>query len=73
MAPAVKRRRVDQVGEITFDPDARQEYLTGFHKRKQQRKQNARDAAVKREKEDRTRERRQVRQYFIRSVRWVVG
>ena len=73
MAPAAKRRRVDQVGEITFDPDARQEYLTGFHKRKQQRIQNARDAAVKREKEDRTRERRQVRQHFIRSVRWVVG
>ena len=60
MAPALKRRRVDQVEEITFDPTARQEYLTGFHKRKQQRIQNAKDAVAKREKEERVRERRQV-------------
>lgn len=61
MAPATKRRRVDQPEEITFDPSARQEYLTGFHKRKQQRIQNARDTAAKKEKEDKVRERKQVR------------
>lgn len=60
MAPAAKRRKVEQVEEITFDPEARQEYLTGFHKRKQQRIENARDAAVKREKEERVKERKQV-------------
>lgn len=60
MAPVAKRRKTDQVEEITFDPEARQEYLTGFHKRKQQRIENARDAAAKREKEERVRERKQV-------------
>ena len=63
MSRVAKRRKLDRgrVEEITFDPEARQEYLTGFHKRKQQRIQNARDAAVKREKEERVQERRQVR------------
>lgn len=62
MAPAMKKRRMDpqQVQEITFDPNARQEFLTGFHKRKQARIQNAREAAVRREKEDKVRERKQV-------------
>ena len=60
MAPVAKKRRVEQSEDIVFDPEARQEYLTGFHKRKQQRIENARDAAVKREKEDRVKERKQV-------------
>ena len=60
MAPIAKRRKLDQVEEITFDPDARQEYLTGFHKRKLQRIENAREAAVKREKEEKVKERREV-------------
>jgi ribosomal RNA-processing protein 17 len=62
MAPARKKRRVDTsaVQEITFDPTARQEYLTGFHKRKQARIQNAKETAVRREKEERVKERRQV-------------
>lgn len=60
MAPPSKRRKTNQIEEITFNPSARQEYLTGFHKRKLQRKENAREAALKREKEERVRERRQV-------------
>ena len=62
MAPAQKRRRTEtnQREEITFDPSARQDYLTGFHKRKQQRIQNARETAAKRDKEDRVQERKQV-------------
>jgi len=60
MAPAAKRRKVEKVEEIVFDPAARNDYLTGFHKRKQERAQNARDAAVKREKEEKVKERRQV-------------
>ena len=61
MAPAAKRRKLAQVDEITFNPEARQEYLTGFHKRRVQRIENAREAALKREKEERVKERRQVR------------
>jgi hypothetical protein len=61
MAPSNKRKRTNQIEEITFDPSARQEYLTGFHKRKQQRIEHAREAAVKREKEERVKERRQVK------------
>ena len=60
MAPISKRRKVEQAEEIKFDPNARQEYLTGFHKRKLQRIENARDAAAKREKEERVRDRKQV-------------
>ena len=60
MAPATKRRKLDQAEEITFDPAARQEYLTGFSKRKQQRIQNARDVAAKKEKEEKVKERQQV-------------
>ncbi len=55
-----KPGKVGKVAEITFDPAARTEYLTGFHKRKLQRKENAREQAVKREKEERVEERRQV-------------
>jgi hypothetical protein len=62
MAPSNKRKRTNQIEEITFDPSARQEYLTGFHKRKQQRIEHAREAAVKREKEERVEERRQVKE-----------
>lgn len=60
MAPPAKRRKLHQVEEITFDVAARQEYLTGFHKRKQQRIQNARESAAKRDKEERVKERQQV-------------
>ena len=60
MAPVAKRRKLEKVDEIKFDPEARQEYLTGFHKRKLQRIENAKEAAVKRDKEERLRERRQV-------------
>ena len=60
MAPATKRRKLNQPEEITFDPEARQEYLTGFHKRKQARIKHAKEVAAKQEKEDRVRERRQV-------------
>ncbi|KAK3718920.1 hypothetical protein LTR37_004836 [Vermiconidia calcicola] len=61
MAPPKKRPRLDQPTELIFDTAARQEYLTGFHKRKLQRIENARDAAMKREKEERVKERRQLR------------
>ncbi|TKA74395.1 hypothetical protein B0A55_04520 [Friedmanniomyces simplex] len=62
MGPLTKKRRLDsqQPNELTFDPTARQEYLTGFHKRKVARKENARETAIKREKEERVVQRKQV-------------
>lgn len=50
----------DRPAEITFDREARREYLTGFHKRKVARIKAAQDAAAAREKEERLRERREV-------------
>jgi ribosomal RNA-processing protein 17 len=49
MPPPTKRRRTEPtaVEEITFDPSARQEYLTGFHKRKLERASHAREQAKK--------------------------
>ncbi|KAK5720046.1 hypothetical protein LTR15_007319 [Elasticomyces elasticus] len=63
MAPVMKKRRlnVPQPAELTFDPNARQEYLTGFHKRKVARKENARETAIKRDKEERVVQRKQMR------------
>ena len=63
MAPATKKRRVDptQIEELTFDPAARQDYLSGFHKRKQARIEHARDAARTREREEKVRERQEMR------------
>ncbi|KAK5733197.1 hypothetical protein LTR17_009939 [Elasticomyces elasticus] len=63
MAPMLKKRRlnVPQPAELTFDPNARQEYLTGFHKRKVARKENARETAIKRDKEERVVQRKQMR------------
>ena len=51
---SAKRRRksAPAIEEIIFDSTARQEYLTGFHKRKQQRIKNAKEEAAKREREE---------------------
>jgi len=57
-----KRRRLASaaVEEIRFDPAARQEYLTGFHKRKLQRVKQAHEAAEKKARLERIKERRKV-------------
>lgn len=47
---------------ISFDPAAREEYLTGFHKRRQARIKHAQEENAKREKEEKTRLRREVSQ-----------
>jgi ribosomal RNA-processing protein 17 len=62
MAPTAKRRKLDRnrVEEIAFDPSAREEYLTGFHKRKQARIKQAQELAVKKDKEARVQARREV-------------
>lgn len=47
----LKIKRPAPIAELTFDPTARKEYLTGFHKRKLARIKAAREAAAKIEKE----------------------
>lgn len=60
MPPPAKRRKTDQPEELTFDFDARQDYLTGFHKRKLQRIKHAQETAAKKEREQRIADRKQV-------------
>ncbi|RMZ82882.1 hypothetical protein DV737_g1871, partial [Chaetothyriales sp. CBS 132003] len=65
MAPPVKkRRRTDSaaVEEIVFSPTARQEYLTGFHKRKVQRTKAAQEVTKRKEREERIRQRKRIRE-----------
>jgi ribosomal RNA-processing protein 17 len=63
MQPPAKRRRTETavVEEIKFDTAARQEYLTGFHRRKLQRAKHAQEAAEKKARLERIEERRKVR------------
>ncbi|EED21689.1 protein required for cell viability Rrp17, putative [Talaromyces stipitatus ATCC 10500] len=63
MAPQAKRRKIDsETEEINFDPAARHEFLTGFHKRKVQRIKLAQEHAEKRAREERREERRKIRE-----------
>ncbi|OAX80964.1 hypothetical protein ACJ72_04702, partial [Emergomyces africanus] len=64
MAPYPKKRKLtasnpNAIQEILFDPSARAEYLTGFHKRKLQRAKHAQENAEKRAKEEKREQRRQ--------------
>lgn len=74
-APAPKRRKTSSgfgstkakgirkqqpVEELKFDPDARQEYLTGFHKRKVQRIKHAQELAAKLAREEKLEHRKEV-------------
>lgn len=61
-APPTKRRKTNQaqVEELTFDPEARNEWLTGFRKRKQQRIKHAQEQAAKIEKEEKVKARKEV-------------
>ncbi|RMZ86812.1 hypothetical protein DV736_g5963, partial [Chaetothyriales sp. CBS 134916] len=65
MAPPLKkRRRTDSaaIEEIVFSPTARHDYLTGFHKRKVQRTKAAQEAAKTKEREERIRQRKRIRE-----------
>lgn len=74
MAPPPKRRRVEGKIKVTptekidFDFSAREEYLTGFHKRKVARQKFAQEEIAKREKEEKLRFRREVHNPFLRTV-----
>lgn len=59
-APPKKRKTTHAIEEITFDKDARSEYLTGFHKRKQARIKHAQEVAEQKAREERIEVRKQV-------------
>lgn len=61
MAPPFKRRKLSQPEEISFDPAAREDYLKGFRRRKQQRIKQAKDVAAKKEREAKIEDRKHVR------------
>lgn len=52
--PPKKRKTEHKIEEINFDFDKREDYLTGFHKRKVARTKQAQAEAVKKAKEERT-------------------
>lgn len=66
MPPTDRKRKIHKtnakaVDAISFDPEARQEYLSGFHKRKVQRAEHGRNVAEKRMKEATVQARKEVR------------
>ena len=58
--PKKKRKVVPAIEEIKFDQEAREDFLTGFHKRKLQRIKHAQEEAAKREREDKIKARKLV-------------
>lgn len=50
--PLKKRKNTSAIEEITFDLSAREDYLSGFHKRKLQRIKHAKEEAAKKEREE---------------------
>lgn len=62
MPPPNKKRKLktSAVEEVTFDYNARQEYLTGFHKRKVERQKIRQDLAKRRAREERIEGRKKV-------------
>jgi Nucleolar protein 12 (25kDa) len=58
--PNKKRKMEHKVEEISFDDNARADYLTGFHKRKVERAKRAKAEAEKKMREERVGMRKQV-------------
>ena len=50
--PRKKRKSASAIEEISFDFNAREDYLTGFHKRKLARIKHAKEEAAKKDRED---------------------
>lgn len=53
LASKKRRKPGSATEEVTFDFSAREEYLTGFHKRKLQRIKHAKEEAIKKERAER--------------------
>jgi ribosomal RNA-processing protein 17 len=60
----IHKTNAKAVEAISFDPEARQEYLSGFHKRKVQRAEHGRELAQKKLKEATVQARKEVRTYM---------
>ncbi|KAL2262917.1 hypothetical protein VTK26DRAFT_8966 [Humicola hyalothermophila] len=60
--PPKKRKTEHAIEEITFDKNARAEYLTGFHKRKQARIKHAQEVAEQKARQERLEMRKQIRE-----------
>ncbi|KAH9894756.1 nucleolar protein 12-domain-containing protein [Cubamyces lactineus] len=58
---AKKKAKREQIKEVVFNDQARREFLTGFHKRKLQKKEAAKQKAKEREKQERLEARREHR------------
>ncbi|KAI5958064.1 hypothetical protein KGF57_002872 [Candida theae] len=58
---AEKQAKKHAVNEVTFDKQSREEYLTGFHKRKLQRQKKAQEYNKEQERLARIEERKQIR------------
>lgn len=56
----IMRSKPTKIEELKFDPEARQDYLTGFHKRKVQRIKHAQEEAAKKGKEEKVEARKEV-------------
>lgn len=50
LPPKKRRKSALTIEEISFDTSAREDYLTGFHKRKLQRIKHAKEEAAKKER-----------------------
>lgn len=62
LPPLPKKRKTEhKIEEINFDFDKREDYLTGFHKRKVARAKQAQVEAEKKAREERTELRKTVR------------
>lgn len=59
--PRKQRKAASKIEEIAFDSSAREEYLSGFHKRKLQRIKHAKEEAAQRGREERLTARKIVR------------
>ncbi|KAI5203054.1 hypothetical protein E4T39_04300 [Aureobasidium subglaciale] len=59
--PAKRRKTTTPVEELKFDPEARNEWLTGFRKRKQQRIKHAQEQSAKLDKEEKVKARKELR------------
>lgn len=57
-----RKRKKQQIEEIVFDPLSRRDFVTGFHKRKVQRKKKAQEVAKERERLERIEQRKKIRQ-----------
>ncbi|EFY91532.1 hypothetical protein J3458_012827 [Metarhizium acridum] len=66
--PSKKRKTTSTIEEISFDDDARTEFLTGFHKRKQQRIKHAQEEAAKKARQEKLETRKQIREDRRREV-----